>query len=114
MNEIQRTKPLGLKRNWLLGEVVTILHYMKHTIYHAISIKVFTDGTVSWLFVYTEDFLNTTTNVTESPKIRRVFGESFEMKFQEGSVLKYLNSLIFQYPHDFSVDKIDHIIEIVY
>ena len=35
------------------------------------------------------------------------------MKVQEGSVLKYLNFRICQYPLGFSVDHIDHIMELV-
>ena len=35
------------------------------------------------------------------------------MKVQEGSVLKYLNLLIFQSPIGFSVDQTDHIMELV-
>ena len=44
-----------------------------------------------YIIVYTDDFLNTNNNDTESPELRRVFEEYFEMKFQEVSVLKYLN-----------------------
>ena len=35
------------------------------------------------------------------------------MKFQEGSVLKYLTFRIFQCPLGFSVDHTDHIMELV-
>ena len=35
------------------------------------------------------------------------------MKVQEGSVLKYLNFQIFQYPLGFSVDQTDHSKELV-
>ena len=35
------------------------------------------------------------------------------MKLQEGSVLKYLNFRIFQYPLGFSIDQTDHIMLLV-
>ena len=35
------------------------------------------------------------------------------MKFQEGSVLKYLTFRIYQSPLGFSVDQTDHIMELV-
>ena len=113
MNVIQVTKSAGQQWNRLLCEVVTILKYKKSTNDHAIYIKFFTDGTVSYLAVSTGDALNNTNNETEFPELTRVSDEHFEMKVQEGSVLKYLNFRIFQYPLGFSVDKTDHIMEIV-
>ena len=72
---------------------------------------------MSYLTVYTDDFLHTTNNDTkndtEFTELKIVFEEHFEIKTQEGSVLKYLNLKIFQYPLDFSVDQSDHITEIV-
>ena len=62
MNVIQGTKPAGRQWNRLLDTVVTILEYKKSTIDHAIYIKVFDDGTVSYLTVSTDDVLNTTNN----------------------------------------------------
>ena len=62
--------------------MVTILKYKKITIDHAIYIKVFSDGTVSYLAVSTDDVLNTYNNETAFPELRRVFEERFEMKFQ--------------------------------
>ena len=94
MNETQGTKPTERQWNRLLDAVVTILEYKKSTIYHAIYIKVFDNGTVSYLTVSTDDVLSTTNNENAFPKLKRVFKEHFEMKVQEGSVLKYLN---FQY-----------------
>ena len=73
MNGIQGTKPAGQQWNILLDAVVTILKYKKITIYHAIYIKVFTDVTVSYLTVSTDDVLNTTNNETEFPEITRFF-----------------------------------------
>ena len=62
MNGIQGKKPDGRQWNRLLDAVVSILKYKKITIYHAIYIKVFTDGTVSYITVSTDDIFNTTNN----------------------------------------------------
>ena len=62
MNGIQETKPAGREWNSLLDAVVTILKYKKSTIGHAIYIKFFTDGTVYYLTVSTNDVLNTNNN----------------------------------------------------
>ena len=105
--------PAGKKWNRLLDSVVTIIKYNKITIYRAIYIKVFSDGTVSYIIVSTDDVLKNTYNDKVLPELRRFFEEAFEMKFQEGSVLKYLNYLIFQYPLGFSIYQIDHIMELV-
>ena len=59
MNEIQGTKPDGRQRDRLLHAVSTILKYKKITIDHDIYIKVFSDETVSYLTVSTDDVLNT-------------------------------------------------------
>ena len=93
--------------------MVTILNYNKITIDHAIYIKNFTDGTLSYITVSTDDVLNTTNNETEFPEPTRVFKEHFEMKVKEGSVLKYLNFRVFHSPISFSVDQTDHIMEMV-
>ena len=91
MNGIQVTKTAGRQWNRLLDAVVTILEYKKSTIDHSIYIKVFDDGTMSYLTVSTEDVLNTTNNENAFPEVTRVFKEHFDMKVQEVSVLKYLN-----------------------
>ena len=88
MNGIRGTKPSERQWNILLDAVVTILKYKKNTIDHAIYIKVFTDGTVSYLTVSTDDIFNTTNNENTFPELTRVIKEHFEMKVQEGSVLK--------------------------
>ena len=93
--------------------MVAILKYKKRTIYHAIYIKVFTDGTVSSLTFSTDDVLNTNNIETEFPELNRVFEEHFEIKVQELSVLKYLNFRICQSPIGFSVDQTDHIMKLV-
>ena len=82
MNEIQGTKPAGRQWNRLLDAVVTIIEYKKSTIDHAIYIKVFDDGTVSYLTVSTDDALNTPNNENAFPELTRVFKEHFEMKLQ--------------------------------
>ena len=71
--------------------MVTIMKYKKTKIDHTIYIKVFSDETLSYLTVYNGDVLNTTNRITEFPELRRVFKEDFEMKFQDGSDLKYLH-----------------------
>ena len=68
---------------------------------------------MSYITVSTDDVINTTNNETSFTELRRVFEEDFEMKVQEGSVLKYLNLRISQSPLGFSVDHTDHITELV-
>ena len=77
MNIIQVTKPSGRQWNSLLDVVFTILKYKKSTIYHAIYIKGFTDGTVLYLKVSTNDVINTNNNKTEFPELKIVFKEQF-------------------------------------
>ena len=89
--------------------MITIIKYKKSTIDHNIYFKVFTDVIVSYLTVSTDGVINTTNNETEFPELKRVFIEHFEMKVQEGSVLKYLNFRIRQSPLGFSVDQTDNI-----
>ena len=67
MNGNQVKKTAGKQWNRLLDAVVTIIKYNKSTIDHEIYIKVFNDGTVSYLTVYTDDVLNTTNNETSFP-----------------------------------------------
>ena len=73
---------------------------MHHTIY----IKVFSDGTVSYLKVSTNNILNTINNETSFIELTRGFEEHFEMKLREGYVLKYINFQICQFPLGFTVD----------
>ena len=93
--------------------MVKIIKYNKGKIYHAIYIRFFYFGTVYYLKVYTDDVLNTTNNETKFPELTRFFKKHFEIKFQEGSVLKYLNLWTFQSTLDFSVDQTDKITELV-
>ena len=80
------------------------LKYKKITIYHAVYIKVFSDGTVSCLRFYADDVLNNTNNKISFPELRIVLIEAFEIKVQEGYVVKYLHLRIFQSPLGFSID----------
>ena len=73
MNGIQVTKPAGIQCNRLLDAVVTIIEYKKSTIDHAIYIKVFDYGTLSYLTVSTADVLNTTNNENAFHELTRVF-----------------------------------------
>ena len=68
---------------------------------------------MSYLTVSTDDVFKTTNNKNVFPELTRVFRENFEMKVQEVSVLKYLNFRICQYPLGFSIDQIDHIMDLV-
>ena len=104
MNWIQGGKTAGRQWNILLDSVVTINKYNKSTIYHAIYIEFFTNGTVSYLTVSTDDVLNTTNNETAFPELTIVFKEHFDMKVQEVSVLKDINFRVFQSSIGFSVD----------
>ena len=62
MNGIQGKKPSVQQWNRLLDAALTILKYKRRKIDHAIYIKVFSDGPVSYLPVSTDDVLNTTNN----------------------------------------------------
>ena len=62
--------------------MVTIIKYKKSTIEHAIYIKVFTYGTVSYITVSTYNVLNTTNNETAFSELTIFFKEDFEMKVQ--------------------------------
>ena len=62
MNGIQETKPYGRQWNRLLDAVVTILKNKNSTIDNDIYIKVFSDGTVSYLKISTDDVLNNNNN----------------------------------------------------
>ena len=113
INGIQGAKPARRQWNILLDAVVTILKYKKSTIYHNIYIKVFTYGKVSYITVSIDNFLNTTNNDNTFTEIPRLFKEHFEMKVQEGSVLKYLIFRICQSHFGFNIDHTYHIMELV-
>ena len=87
--------PAGLKWGNILDAAVAIIKYKKITIYCDIDIKVFSDVTLSYITVSTDNFLNTNNSETESPKLRKLLEEAFEIKFQEGYVIKYLNFRVF-------------------
>ena len=113
INGIQGTTPAGRQQDILLGAVVTILEYKKSTIDHAIYINPFDDVTVYYLTFSTDDVLNTTNNENAFHELTRVFKEHFEMKVQEGSVLKYLNFRICQSYLGLGVYHTDNITELV-
>ena len=73
----------------------------------------FSDGTMSYITVSAYYVLNTTNNKTEFPELRRVFEETFEIKFQELSVLKYLTSWFWQSPLGLIIDITDQIMVLV-
>ena len=104
---------MNLFLSLILDAVVTIVKYNKSRIDHDIFIEVFSDWTVSCITVSTDDVFSTTNNKTEFSEIRIVFEESFDIKFQEGYVLKCLNLLIWKSPLGFSVYQTDHIMELV-
>ena len=72
MNGIQGTNPAGRQCNRLLDAVVKIIKYKKSKIDRTIYIKVFADGTVSYLTVSTDDVLSTTNNENAFPELTRV------------------------------------------
>ena len=67
MNGIQGKKPSGRKCNILFKTVVTVLKHKKSKIDHTIYIKVFYDGTISYLALYTDDVLNNNNNEKSFP-----------------------------------------------
>ena len=113
MNGTQEKTLSGKKWNRLLDEVVTIIKYKKSTTDHSIYTKVLSDVTVSYITVSTDDVINTTNNETSFTELRGVFEEKFEIKVQEGYILKYLNFRIFQSLIGFSIGQTDHIMELV-
>ena len=89
--------------NWILDSVVTITKYNIITIYHAIS----------YLVISTDYDINNTNNETYFTELRIVSEECFEIKFQEGFVLKYLIFWSLQSPIGFIIYQTNHIMEIV-
>ena len=68
---------------------------------------------MSCLEVSTYDVLNNTNNTKEFPELRKVFEESFEIKVQERSVLKYLNYYISRYPLGFGIYQTGRIMDLL-
>ena len=86
--------------------MVTITKYTKYkkiVVYHAIS----------YLVVSTDDDINTTNNEIYFTDLRSVSEEASQIKFQEGFLLKYLISRVFQSPIGFSIYQTNHITELV-
>ena len=73
MNGIQGKKQSGRQWNRLLDAVVTILKYNKIKIVRDVCIKVFSNGTVSYITFSNDNFLKTTNNETVFPELTRVF-----------------------------------------
>ena len=73
MKVIQGTKTARRQWNRLIDAVFAILKYNKITIYHDIYIKVFSDGTVSYLTVSTDNVINNNNNETTVPDLNRFF-----------------------------------------
>ena len=80
-----------------------MIKYKKITIDYAIYIKVFSDGTLPYLMVYTDNVVNTNNNKKTFTQLRRVENKN---KVQDGYVLKYLNVHTCQSLLGFSVDHI--------
>ena len=89
--------------NRLLDTVVTIVNYRKRTFDHDVYIKAFFYVTVYYLTVCTDDVIKNI-NDEKVTELTRVFEEPFEIKFQEGYVLKYQNFLICRSSLGFSFD----------
>ena len=83
MNRIQGTKPAGRKWNRRFGAVVTTLKYKKRIFDHAIYIEIFSDGTISYLTVSTDDVLNTTNNETAFSELTRVLKNTLRLKYNK-------------------------------
>ena len=63
--------------------------------------------------VFTDDDINKTNNLKSFPEIRMVFEEYFDIKVQEGSVLKCLVFRIFQSTIGLSIDHTYHIMKLL-
>ena len=63
--------------------------------------------------VFTDDDINKTNNLKSFPEIRMFFEEYFDIKVQEGSVLKCLVFRIFQYTIGLSIDHTYHIMKLL-
>ena len=93
MNGIQGTNPGGRQWNRILDAVVTIIKYKKSTIDHAIYIKFFTDGIVSYLTISTDNDLNTTNNETEFLELKIGFN-SFNFISELKTIFSSRNSVL--------------------
>ena len=113
MNKIKSNKKPGIQRNRILDELVIMMKYNKIKIDHAIYIEILSDGNLPYFTVSTDDVLNNTNNNTHFTELMNIFEEKNYIKFQEGSVLKYLNFRIYQYPIGFGIDHIDNIMKLV-
>ena len=71
MNVVQGEKTDGRQLDILLDAVVTIIKYKKIANFHIIYIKVFSDVTVYYLIVSTDDVIKTNKNYTAFTELRR-------------------------------------------
>ena len=95
MTAIQGTKSAGQQRNRLHEEVVPVLKYNKSAIDHAIYIKIFYDGKVSYITVSTYDVLNNTNNETAFPELRTLLKKLLRLNFKKDL---YLSTKIYEFP----------------
>ena len=75
--------------------------------------KLFQDGTLSYLTVYIGDVLSNTNIDTGFYNNIKLSQEALQIKVKELSVLKYLNFRILQSTLGFSIDQTDHIMKLV-
>ena len=68
--------------------MVTVIYYNKSTTNNDIYIKAFSDGTVSYLTISTDDVLNSTNNETVFTELINILEEYFDIKIKEGSILE--------------------------
>ena len=71
--------PAGQQWIRILDTVVTIIKYNKSTIDHYLYIKLFSDVTLPYLTVYTDDFLNTTNNERSFSELIMDFRNNFRL-----------------------------------
>ena len=108
-NSVKKTA--AQQYNRLLDAAVTIIKYKRIQIDPDICTNVLYDVTVSYLKISSGYIINTTNNETEFTELRRVLEEYFETKVQQGSLIKYLNSRVFQSPLGFIVEQTYQIME---
>ena len=89
--------------------MVQILEYKKIIIVDAVNVKLFSGFTVSYIIVSMDDVLNNINDDEFLQDLKRVFKETFEIKTQEGSVLKYFSFRISQYRLGLDIDQTDHL-----
>ena len=89
------------------------MKYNESKIYYSILTKVLSDGNVSCLTVFTDDFLNTSNNETDFPELKSCLKNHLRLKFQKYLCLNTWIFGLYKSPLGFSIDKTDHIMELV-